>query len=377
MQMTWRWFGDGNDSVSLDNVRQIPGVKGIVWSLHDMVAGAKWDFERIKATKELINKKGFHAEVVESVNIHDSIKIGLPIRDEYIDNYIDTIEKLSRVGVKVICYNFMPIFDWIRTDLYKSLPDGSNAFYYEKAKAERDPHELIAEILHSAGSFTQPGWEPKRLEKIEELFDAYRGIDEKRLSENCKYFLERIIPACESCDVRMAIHPDDPPWPMYGLPRIIHDREQIRRFLDLVDSPYNGLTLCSGSLGANPENDIPAMIKEFGERIHFAHIRNVRIMSNGDFIETAHRTNEGSVDIKGIIEAFHDIGFRGYVRPDHGRHIWGEEKTCRPGYGMYDRALGVMYLWGLWDAMEPGENRDAEGGPMGDTGFEAGSHNVS
>lgn len=355
MRMTWRWFGEGNDSITLDNIRQVPGVEGIVWSLHDMAAGEKWEAARIKATADLIASKGFHAEVVESVNIHDSIKIGSSDRDTYIDNYIDTIEKLSRVGVKVICYNFMPVFDWIRTDLYRKLPDGSNALFYEKAKAERDPRDLIAEVLKGAGAFTMPGWEPERLAKIEELFAAYAGVDEEKLTANFKYFLERIIPACEKFDVKMAIHPDDPPWPMYGLPRIVRSREHIRRFLKLVDSPYNGLTLCTGSLGANPENDIPAIIREFGDRIHFAHIRNVRHLGTGDFIETSHRAADGSLDIRKIVETFHDIGFTGYVRPDHGRHIWGEEQTCRPGYGMYDRALGIMYLWGLWDAFEKGK----------------------
>ena len=354
MKMTWRWFGEGNDSISLDFIRQVPGVAGIVWSLHDKVAGETWEFERIQATRDLLAAKGFHAEVVESVNIHDSIKIGSPERDRYIDIYLDTIEKLSRVGVKVICYNFMPVFDWIRTDLYQPLPDGSNALYYEKAKAERDPRELIREFLQKASSFSMPGWEPERLARIEELFAAYQGVDEEKLFENFGYFLKRIIPVCERCDVRMAVHPDDPPWPMYGLPRIVRSREHIRRFLKLVDSPCNGLTLCTGSLGANPGNDIPAMIREFGDRIHFAHIRNVKHLDQGNFIETSHRTCDGSLDIREIVKTFHEIGYQGYVRPDHGRHLWGEEKTCRPGYGMYDRALGIMYLWGLWDAFEKG-----------------------
>lgn len=352
MNMTWRWFGVGNDNVTLEQIKQIPGVKGIVWSLHDKMAGDVWEFERIKAEVDYIHSKGFHAEVVESVNIHDSIKIGSPDRDKYIDIYIDTIRKLAKVGVKVICYNFMPVFDWVRTDLFKELPDGSNAFFYDKAKAELPPQELIGKILEKGESFTMPGWEPERLAKIGELFDAYKDVDEEKLTRNCKYFLERIIPVCEECDVKMAIHPDDPPQPIYGLPRIIRSSEHIRRFLKLVDSPYNGLTLCTGSLGSSPANDIPAMIREFGDRIHFTHIRNVKRFDNGDFIETSHRTRDGSVPVDEIVRAFHEIGFKGYVRPDHGRHIWGEEKYCRPGYGMYDRALGIMYLLGLWDAYE-------------------------
>ena len=352
MRMTWRWFGEGNDRITLDMIRQVPGVEGVVWSLHDMAAGEKWDFDRIKAVKEQCNGKGFHIEVVESVNIHDDIKIGLPSRDIYIDNYIDTIEKLSRVGVKVICYNFMPIFDWVRTDLYRQLPDGSNALFYEKKEAEMDYKVLIDRILKGAGGFTMPGWEPERLSRIEALFEAYKDVDEEKLTQNFKYFLERILPACEKYDVKMAIHPDDPPWPLYGLPRIIRSRDYIKKFLEMADSPYNGLTLCTGSLGANPENDIPAMIREFGDRIHFMHIRNLKRFDNGDFIETSHRTMDGSLNIQAIVKALHDIGYTGYVRPDHGRHIWGEEKYCRPGYGLYDRALGIMYLLGVWDTLE-------------------------
>jgi mannonate dehydratase len=354
MKMTWRWFGEGNDSVSLAQIRQVPGVGGIVWSLHDKVAGEVWEEARIQAEVERIQAQGFHAEVVESVNIHDSIKIGSSDRDRHIDVYIDTLEKLARHGVKVICYNFMPVFDWVRTDLYHPLPDGSNALFYQKAKAERDPREVIQEILEGAGTFTMPGWEPERLARIEELFQAYAGVDEAGLTANLRYFLEAIIPVCERCGVKMAVHPDDPPWPLYGLPRIVRSREHIRRYLAQVDSPCNGLTLCTGSLGADPANDIPALIREFGPRIHFAHIRNLRHLANGDFVETSHRTADGSLDIRGIVEAFHQVGFTGYVRPDHGRHLWGEEKTCRPGYGLHDRALGVMYLWGLWDAFQGG-----------------------
>lgn len=354
MNMTWRWFGHGNDNVKLTDIRQIPGVAGIVWSLHDKVAGEVWPMAEIRQVTDDIKAHGFHAEVVESVNIHDDIKVGLPTRDKYIDTYIDTIRKLSSVGVKVICYNFMPVFDWLRTDFYRALPDTSNAMYYEKALVDVDIEVLTKQILEKADSFTLPGWEPERLAKIKELMAAYRDVTEEKLSENLKYFLERIMPVCEACDVRMAIHPDDPPWPMFGLPRIIRSREHIRKFLKLVDSPYNGLTLCTGSLGASADNDIPAMIREFGNRIHFAHIRNLKRFDNGDFIETSHRTCDGSLDIYAIVKAYHDIGFTGYVRPDHGRHLWGEEKVCRPGYGMYDRALGIMYLLGLWEAMERG-----------------------
>lgn len=354
MNMTWRWFGHGNDNVTLSQIRQIPGVEGIVWSLHNQVAGEVWPVEEIKKVTDEIKSYGFNVDVVESVNIHDDIKIGLPSRDKYIDIYIDTIRKLSQVGVKVICYNFMPVFDWLRTDFFKPLPDGSNAMFYEKDLVEVEIEELTKRILEKADIFTLPGWEPERLSKIKDLMAAYKDVTEEKLTENLKYFLERIMPACEEYDVKMAIHPDDPPWPMFGLPRIIRSQEHIRRLLKLVDSPYNGLTLCTGSLGASGLNDIPAMVREFGNRIHFAHIRNLKRFENGDFIETSHLSSDGSLDIYEIVKAYHDIGFKGYIRPDHGRHIWGEEKVCRPGYGMYDRALGIMYLQGIWEALEKG-----------------------
>lgn len=359
MQMTWRWYGEGNDSITLDHIRQIPGVEGIVWSLHHKVAGEAWEQEEIDKVVKQIRDKGFNADVVESVNVHDDIKTGAPTRDKYIDIYIDTIRKLSKAGVKVICYNFMPVFDWTRTDLYRPLPDGSTALYYEKAAIEDDYKAMAEKILSAVGKYTFPGWEPERMAKLDELFKAYEGIDEDKLFENLQYFLERIIPVCEEEDIKMAIHPDDPPWPIFGLPRIIRSRDHIKRFLGLVDSPNNGLTLCTGSLGPNLLNDIPAIIREFHDRIHFAHIRNVKVFDNGDFSEVSHRGKDGNVDVYEVLKAYHDNGYTGYIRPDHGRHLWGEESEVRPGYGLYDRALGVMYMLGVWDSLD--KQKEAEG----------------
>ncbi len=357
MKMTWRWYGENNDSITLDHIRQIPGVEGIVWSLHDKVAGEVWEEERIMKEVELIKSKGFNADVVESVNVHDDIKIGLPSRDKYIDIYIDTIKKLAKAGVKVICYNFMPVFDWTRTDLYKQHPDGSNALFYEKSKIQDNPQEMVDNILKGAGKMTMPGWEPERLAKLNELFDAYKSVTPDDLFNNLVYFLERIQPICCELDVMMAVHPDDPPWPIFGLPRIINSRDNIKRLLEAVPSPHNGLTLCTGSLGPNLLNDIPSMVREFHDRIYFAHIRNVKVFDNGDFIECSHRGCDGSVDVYEVLKAYHDNDFKGYLRPDHGRHLWGEEKECRPGYGLYDRALGVMYMLGVWDALTKQKER--------------------
>jgi len=352
--MVFRWFGQGNDTVPLSHIKQIPGTTGVVWALHDVPAGEKWPLNKILEVKEQADQYGLNIEVVESVNIHEDIKLGLPSRQQYIENYKETIKELAKVGVKVICYNFMPVFDWIRTDLFKELEDGSTALFYEKAIVENNhPSELVNRVLENK-DFTIPGWEPERLDHLTELFEAYKNVTEENLWDNLQYFLEEIIPVAEEHDIKMAIHPDDPPWPVFGLPRIINSQENIRRLFGLVDNPYNGLTFCSGSLGANEANDLPAIIKEFGNRIHFAHIRNLKRFENGDFIETSHKISDGSVDILGIVKAFHDIGFTGYARPDHGRHIWDEE--CRPGYGLYDRALGIMYLWGIWDTLQRTES---------------------
>jgi len=352
MRMTFRWYGEGNDTVTLSQIKQIPGTEGIVWSLHDEAAGAEWPMEKIMEVKKAADAYGLHLDVVESVNVHEDIKLGLPSRDMYIENYIRTLAKLQKVGVKVVCYNFMPVFDWTRTDLFHPMPDGSTALYYERAKVESlDPQAFLDDIVkQDKAGLTMPGWEPERLAHIRELFDAYKGVTEDMLWDNLQYFLERVIPAAEEYGINMAIHPDDPAWPIFGLPRLIISKKNVERFLNLVNRPANGLTLCTGSLGTSMANDIPDIIRTFGDRIHFTHIRNLKHFENGDFTESSHKTSDGSIDIAEVVRAYHDIGFTGYARPDHGRHIWGEE--CRPGYGLYDRALGIMYLWGLWDAYE-------------------------
>ena len=354
--MTFRWYGEGNDSITLKQIKQIPGVEGIVWALHDVPAGEEWPMDKINEVKKQADDYALNIDVVESVNVHEDIKLGLPTRDKYIENYKRTIEKLASVGVKVICYNFMPVFDWTRTELFKEMEDGSTALFYEKAKVVgMDPNELVENISKNS-TFTMPGWEPERLSRLKELFEAYKGVTQEDLFEHLSYFLKEVIPVAEENGIRMGIHPDDPPWPIFGLPRIVCNKENIKRILDVVDSKSNGVTLCSGSLGANPSNNIAEMVREFADRIPFAHIRNVKVYENGDFIETSHRTFDGSVDIYEVVKAYHEIGFDGYARPDHGRHIWDEK--CRPGYGLYDRALGIMYLWGIWDSLERAHRRN-------------------
>ncbi|ADU20750.1 MULTISPECIES: mannonate dehydratase [Ruminococcus] len=350
MKMSFRWYGTGNDSITLSQIRQIPGVSEIVWALHEKQPGEVWEKDEIQAVKDELDKYGFGMSVVESVNVHDDIKTAGKNRDLYIENYKQTLRNLKDFGVKVVCYNFMPVFDWTRTDLFHPLPDGSTALYYEKSKIKQDPEEMAAYILKETKGYTMPGWEPERLANLKELFALYKNVDKETLWANLKYFLEELMPVCHECDIKMAIHPDDPPWDIFGLPRLLTDEAAVDRFLDMVDDPYNCLTLCSGSLGSNPDNNVADIVRKHCDRIAFAHIRNVKHFDNGDFSETSHRDCDGDVGILDIIKAYHDGGFDGYIRPDHGRHIWDEK--CRPGYGLYDRALGIMYILGVWDMLD-------------------------
>ncbi|MDR3861520.1 MAG: mannonate dehydratase, partial [Flavonifractor sp.] len=326
MKMTFRWYGSQLDPIPLRYIKQIPNMSGVVTSLMDLPAGALWPTERISALKEEVNAAGLEMEVIESVNVHEDIKLGLPGRDAYIDNYRETVRRLGQAGVKVICYNFMPVFDWTRTDLAKPRPDGSTVLAYDQAVIDRitDPQAFADQIQQGAGEFEMAGWEPERMAELKRLFAQYRNVSHEDLFRNLKYFLEAVIPVCEQYDVKMAIHPDDPPWDIFGLPRIYTCRENMRRIVELVDSPYNGLTLCSGSLGSSPCNDIPALVREFGGEghIHFAHVRNIKFTGPGRFEEAAHLSGDGSLDLYEIMKAYYDVGFEGYIRPDHGRMIW-------------------------------------------------------
>lgn len=351
MQMTMRWFGTGYDSVTLEQIRQVPAVKGVIATLYGTTPGEAWTVEDIRALKAEVEAAGLKIAGIESVNIHDSIKVGTPDREEYIKNYITTLERLGEEGIQMVCYNFMPVFDWTRSDLAKIRPDGSTVLAYDQHVIDQiNPDTMLSSMEEKSNGFVLPGWEPERMARIRELFDMYKEVDEEKLFENLKYFLERIIPTCEKYGIKMAIHPDDPAWPVFGLPRIVTDKERIHRILSLVDSPYNGITLCTGSLGSNPKNDIPDIIRSLKGRIHFAHVRNLLHTAPGVFEEAAHWSEDGSLDMFEIMKALYDIGFDGPVRPDHGRAIWGE--VSMPGYGLYDRALGVSYLTGLLESIE-------------------------
>lgn len=359
MKITFRWYGSEEDTIPLEYIRQIPGITGVVSALFDIPVGEIWPIDRIMRLKEEVNSKGLELEVIESVNIHEDIKLGLPTREKYIKNYQQTLINLAKAEIKVVCYNFMPVFDWTRSDLSKELSDGSKAFSYDENIVNKiQPSNLADKMGAITKEFSLPGWEPERLEHLQILFDKYKYMSEEKLFENLEYFLKKIIPIAEEHNIKMAIHPDDPPWSIFGLPRIVTNKENLNKIMNMVVSPYNGLTLCSGCLGANLKNDIPEMIRYFGSRgrIHFGHVRNIKIHAERVFDEPSHLSSDGSLDLFEIMKAYHDIGFNGYIRPDHGRMIWGE--TGRPAYGLYDRALGITYINGLWEAISKMEERD-------------------
>ena len=346
MQMTLRWYGSKFDTVTLKQIRQIPGVTGVISTLYDSAPGEVWSLEDILSLKKEIEDAGLQLAGIESVNIHDAIKVGSPDREQYIDNYITTLERLGQADIHMVCYNFMPVFDWTRTQLDHELGDGSTSLVYYQEQVD------AVNPLNSDSDLTLPGWDSSYTrDGLKAVVEEYHNLTEDMLWDNVKYFLERVIPVAAECDVNMAIHEDDPCWSIFGLPRIITCEENLDRFLKLVDDKHNGITLCTGSLGCSGKNDVVKMAAKYAAmgRIHFAHLRNVAVLDNG-FEERAHLSSCGSLDMFGIVKALVDNGFDGYVRPDHGRMIWGE--TGRAGYGLYDRALGATYLNGLFEAVE-------------------------
>jgi mannonate dehydratase len=334
MEMSLRWFGP-DDQVSLENIKQIPGVTGIVSALHHIPNGEVWPVEEIQERKKIIEEAGFNWCVVESVPLHEDIKRGLPTRDLYIDAWIESMRNIASAGIKVICYVYMPVLDWTRTDLGFECPDKSRTLKYVHEDLEKFDGSL-------------PGWEEAySAEELKEAIAAYDDIDEDKYWSHLEYFLNAVIPIAEELGVKLAIHPDDPPFSLFGLPKIIKNEASIKRLMKLVDSPANGFTFCTGSYGILPDNDLPQMIKTAGDRIHFVHARNInrtRISDDTiDFEESTHHI--GDLDLAAVMRALVEIGFEGAIRPDHGRAIWGE--TGRPGYWLHDRALGAQYLLGL------------------------------
>lgn len=344
MKMSFRWYGE-DDKVTLENIRQIPGMHSIVTAVYDVPAGEVWSVESIEKLKKQTQEAGLHFEVIESIPVHEDIKLGKPTRDKYIENYCENIRRVAAAGIQCICYNFMPVFDWTRTQLDYELEDKSTALVYYQEQVD------AVNPLESNSDLTLPGWDASYTrEELRQVVAEYQQLSEEGLWNNLKYFLEHVIPVAAECHVNMAIHEDDPCWSIFGLPRIITCEENLDRFLKLVDDTHSGITFCTGSLGCSEKNDVIKMAAKYAKmgRIHFAHMRNVKVLDSG-FEESAHLSRCGSLDMYGIMKALYDNGFEGYIRPDHGRMIWGE--TGRPGYGLYDRALGAAYLNGLWEAV--------------------------
>lgn len=343
MDMTFRWYGE-DDPIPLGHIRQIPGVTGVVSALYDVSVGEPWPVDSLARLRDTIAAAGLRFSVVESIPVHEDIKLGRRSRDRLIDHYCESLRAMGAVGVEVLCYNFMPIFDWTRTDLAMRLPDGSTALAYD--------HRALARIDLARGTGDLPGWATAYDSRaLDALLTAYAAVDAEQLWEHLAFFLERVVPEAERAGVRMAIHPDDPPWSIFGLPRIVTSGAALERLVGLVDSPANGVTFCTGSLGADPANDLPAIADRLARRgrIHFAHCRNVAITGPRQFHETPHPSRFGDVPMRDVLAALLAGGFDGPMRPDHGRMIWGEQG--RPGYGLHDRALGAMYLQGLWEGL--------------------------
>ena len=342
VKMTFRWYGE-EDPVTLEKIRQIPGVTGIVSAVYSVPPGKLWSQESIRALKAKAAAAGLGFEVVESVPVHEEIKLGGAGASERTDVFCENLRRLGREGITCVCYNFMPVFDWVRSELSRLQPDGARALAYDE--------ERVLAMDPAAGGLSLPGWDESYTPAgLQTLLSRYKDIGEEELWRNLERFLQKAVPAAEEAGIRLAIHPDDPPWGLFGLPRIITCENNIDRLLGLADSPANGLTFCTGSLGASEANDLPRMAAKFAKRIPFAHLRNIRRNGHRCFEETAHPSACGTRDMFAIVKALEENGFDGYVRPDHGRMIWGEEG--RPGYGLYDRALGAAYLTGLFEAAE-------------------------
>ena len=356
MEMTFRWYGTGHDTVTLKQIKQIRYVTGVITMLYDKMPGELWTQEEIHVLKKEVEDADLHIAGIESVNVSDAIKTGAPERDKDIETYIQTLENLGKEDIHLVCYNFMPVFDWTRTELARKRADGSTVLAYtQKAIDAMDPSKMFESINGEMNGTVMPGWEPERMAHVKELFETYKGIDNEKLFDNLVYFLKAIMPVCDKYNINMAIHPDDPAWSVFGLPRIIINKDNILKLMKAVDNPHNGVTFCSGSYGTNLGNDLPDMIRSLKGRIHFAHVRNLKFNSPSDFEEAAHLSEDGTFDMFEIVRALHDIGFDGPIRPDHGRMIWDE--VAMPGYGLYDRALGAAYIVGLWEAIDKEEKR--------------------
>lgn len=338
----FRWYGP-QDRVSLWKIRQIPPVSEVVTSLYHIPAGELWPEDSLSKLASQIHDAGLRFTVVEGLPVHEDIKLGLPSRDQYMERFVENLARLARQGVSTVCYNFMPLFGWIRTDLAFPLKDGSTTLAFRQKQ--------LAVMNPAIHDLNLPGWNfSTKDNEVQELLERYRQLGREGMWKNLRYFLQAVVPEAQRLGIRLAIHPDDPPLPVFGLPRIVSTLEDLLRICQIVDLPANGVTLCTGSLGSRPQNDVCAIAQELcaRDRVPFVHARNVSLAGELDFYESGHITAQGRIDMAALMEVLYKNGFNGVIRPDHGRMVWGEQG--RPGYGLYDRAMGACYLAGLWEA---------------------------
>lgn len=380
MEKTWRWFGK-NDKITLPMLRQI-GVEGIVTALHEIPNGEVWPLEAILNQKTYIETYGLRWSVVESLPVSETIKYGGAERDNLIENYKKSLINLGKAGVKTVCYNFMPVIDWIRTDLEHLWEDGTSSLYFDKirfayfdclilqrAEAEKDytvnelkqmyeldkvitdaeKEELVDTIIIKTQGFVNgniKNGDKNPVDTFHHLLAPYKGIDRDALRENLRYFLQAIMPVCDEYGINMCIHPDDPPFPVLGLPRIVTCEEDIAWILHAVNNPHNGLTFCAGSLSAGLHNNVPALARMFAHRTHFVHLRSTNAFPNGNFIEASHLG--GRAHIIELIRIFEKERPGVPMRVDHGRMMLGDtDKGYNPGYSFHGRMMALAQIEGM------------------------------
>ena len=390
MEKTWRWFGK-NDPITLSMLRQI-GVEGVVSALHHIPNGKVWSIDEISDYKTYIENSGLHWSVVESLPVSEAIKYGGAERDALIDNYIESLRNLGRVGIKTVCYNFMPVIDWIRTDLNHRLSDGTVTLYFDtirfayfdiyilerkqarsdysaeelqkvdalaKVITQTEKDSLIDTIIVKTQGFINGNikdGEQNPVALFKSLLALYDGFDKEKLRANLKYFLEKIMPVCEEYGINMCIHPDDPPCQMLGLPRIVTDSDDIEWILNAVDNPCNGLTFCAGSLSAGIQNDVCVLAEKFAKRTRFVHLRSTDVHSNGDFLEASHL--EGRGKLIDLVRIFEEQIPTVPMRVDHGKLMLDDAgKGYNPGYSFHGRMFALAQMDGVIATVRHGLNK--------------------